>query len=551
MTVESTTRKQSFAGGQSTLTFSFRALVDSPEDIKVVAVTSGTETLLTYTSEYTVAVNADGVGGVVTVSPSYSTAYTYTVYRETTNKQESDYDDYNQFPADTLEEDLDRRTLVDQEQSEDLERSVRVPVSSALSGSSLLLPTPTAGRAIKWNATADGLANSSGDIDTSVTEAANYASTASTQAGLAAASAAAASTSESNASASETSASNSATTASTQATLAGNYATTASTEAAAAVLSASTASTQATLAGNYASTASTQATTASTQAALAGNYASTASTQATTASTQAALAGNYATTASTQAALAGNYATTASTAATLAGNYATTASTAAATIPDVTGGTPGDIIQVNGTSTAYELAAPGGGTVVAPTSVALFQIPVFSSTTGTMVVEGGASLTSGTLTVTNATITSNLEASGTVTVGTLHVTGKTTGVPKIKVGAFSRLMTDGSGDQAITGVGFTPKALILGALENNTLFWSLGMLTAENGGCMYQGGTAGVLKITLGVATGAASIFIWETGANYQYAVWKSFDADGFTMTWTKAGTPSATSASTQYIAIG
>jgi hypothetical protein len=221
MTVESTARKQSFAGGQQALTFSFRALVDSPEDIKVVVVTSGTETLLTYGTQYTVTVSTDGIGGVAYVVPSYSTAYTYTVYRETTNKQESDYDDYNKFPADTLEEDLDRRTLVDQEQSEDLDRVIKVPISSSLTG--LELPAPSASTVIGWNAAADGLANYD-NAATSVTAA------------------------------------------TTQATLAGLYASTASTQAL-------TASTQASLAGLYATTASTAAT-------LAGNYATTASTAA-------------------------------------------------------------------------------------------------------------------------------------------------------------------------------------------------------------------------------------------------------------------------------
>ena len=178
MTVESTARKQSFAGGQSALTFTFRALVDSPEDIKVVAVTSGTETLLTYGVDYAVTISTDGIGGVVVVSPSYSTAYTYTVYRETTNLQESDYDDYNQFPADTLEEDLDRRAMVSQEISEDSGRTLKVQISSALTGSSLSLPEPAAGEALVWNATEDGLENSGFNI----ADVEDYASTASTAA---------------------------------------------------------------------------------------------------------------------------------------------------------------------------------------------------------------------------------------------------------------------------------------------------------------------------------------------------------------------------------
>jgi hypothetical protein len=315
MTVETTARKQSFAGGQATLTFTFKCLPDHPEDIKVVAVSSGTETVLTYGVDYTVDLASDGVGGTVTLTPSFSTLYTHTVYRETANKQESDYEDFNQFPADTLEEDLDRRTLVEQEMQEDLDRSVKLPISST--ASDLALPEPVAGKALKWNATADALVNTDVDIEDAIAEAAAYASTASTQAGNAAASAAAASASEGNAAMSEANALGSEITAATSATTALNAASTASTASISAATSATTAL-------NAASTASTQAIAAATSATTALNAASTASTQA-------ALAGNYASTASTQAALAGNYASTASTQATNAANSASTASSAAVT----------------------------------------------------------------------------------------------------------------------------------------------------------------------------------------------------------------------------
>lgn len=306
MTVSTTARKQNYAGGQSALTFTFRALINHPEDIKVLVVSSGTETLLTYNSDYTVTISTDGIGGVVHVSPSFSTGYTYTVYRETENKQESDYDDYNQFPANTLEDDIDRRTLVSQEMEEKIGRSVVLPISST--GSGLTLPEPISGRALKWNDTGDGLENTSMDIEDAITEASNYASTASTQAGLAQASALAAAASESNAANDAASALTSKNSASSSASIAVAAATTATTASSAstqaiaaatsATLSASQAATSATLAGNYASSASSAslyATTASTAATNASNYASTASTAATSASASAISAATSAT----------------------------------------------------------------------------------------------------------------------------------------------------------------------------------------------------------------------------------------------------------------
>jgi hypothetical protein len=171
MTVSSTARKQSFSGGQSELDFTFRTLYDHPEYIKVKAVltSSGAETELTYSTHYTVSVNSDGVGGTVTVSPTYSTLYTYMVYRETSDIQESDYDDYSQFPADTLEEDLDRRTLISQELNEETDRIIKLPISSSLSD--LDFPDGSANTYIGWDEAGTALENKTiVDLDTIVTD---------------------------------------------------------------------------------------------------------------------------------------------------------------------------------------------------------------------------------------------------------------------------------------------------------------------------------------------------------------------------------------------
>lgn len=159
MTVETSDRKQTFSGGQANLTFSFRTLVSDPSYIKLLIknVSTGVETELTYTTDYSVAVNADGIGGTVTVSPTYSTAYNYVVYRETAAVQTDDYDDFNQFPADTIENSLDRAVLIAQEQAEETTRTLRYPISA--SGTSTELPTPEALSYLRWNSTANAIEN--------------------------------------------------------------------------------------------------------------------------------------------------------------------------------------------------------------------------------------------------------------------------------------------------------------------------------------------------------------------------------------------------------
>jgi hypothetical protein len=155
MTVSTTARKQTFTLDEATadFTFTFRALPSAPTDIKCLTTTVGTETILVYTTDYTVAVNASGVGGVLTlVSPATEGLGTLTVYRETTNTQASDYDDYNQFPADTLENDLDIRTLISQEAEETSDRALTLPISVS-SSVSTIVATPVALKVIGWDAT--------------------------------------------------------------------------------------------------------------------------------------------------------------------------------------------------------------------------------------------------------------------------------------------------------------------------------------------------------------------------------------------------------------
>lgn len=161
MVVSSTARKQTFAGAQTTLTFTFRALADHPEYIKVkrVIVATGVESDLIYNTDFTVSVDADGVGGTVTLTPTFSTASNLVVYRETDLVQESDYDDYNQFPAATLEENLDALTMIVQEQSEDISRVITFPISSNPSSSTIVFPTPEANKLIGWNTAATALEN--------------------------------------------------------------------------------------------------------------------------------------------------------------------------------------------------------------------------------------------------------------------------------------------------------------------------------------------------------------------------------------------------------
>jgi hypothetical protein len=165
MTVETTSRKstQVMTASVVTYTFSFRALYSTPSDIKCTRTITATnaDTDMTYVTEipspssatdvlkYTVDVNEDGVGGTVTVAWP-STSCTITIYRETTDTQSSDYEDYNQFPAETVENDFDKRTMKSQEIEEELGRALKYAIT-APTGSSL--PVGEADTYLGWDST--------------------------------------------------------------------------------------------------------------------------------------------------------------------------------------------------------------------------------------------------------------------------------------------------------------------------------------------------------------------------------------------------------------
>ena len=99
---------------------------------------------------------------------------------------------------------------------------------------------------------------------------------------------------------------------------------------------------------------------------------------------------------------------------------------------------------------------------------------------------------------------------------------------RFKVGTFTK--TTGTGTQAITGVGFTPKAVVFlgdfGAADQKT--WTVGFTdgtgTYAQADSMYYANYAD--------ASTTACIY-FKTSANSSIASISSLDADGFTMNWT------------------
>jgi hypothetical protein len=110
-----------------------------------------------------------------------------------------------------------------------------------------------------------------------------------------------------------------------------------------------------------------------------------------------------------------------------------------------------------------------------------------------------------------------------------------------QVVSFTRDLTTATGNQSVTGVGFTPKLVIFYASIANTVYWCLGASSADSAYCNpYVIDGTGVDPSFL-AENYATAIVLTSSLNNSQLATVDSFDADGFTLSWTKGGSPTGT----------
>lgn len=146
MTVEDTTSKQlaQQMGNSFEYPFTFTVLLSDPteEDAKKaikakVKSAEGIITDLVYNSEgddgYSVVLNDNRNGGVLTVNNKRTNNDYITIYREYEETQEADYQDFNAAPAETYEQNFDKLTMLSQQHQEQLDRCIKVEMMSDVS----------------------------------------------------------------------------------------------------------------------------------------------------------------------------------------------------------------------------------------------------------------------------------------------------------------------------------------------------------------------------------------------------------------------------------
>jgi hypothetical protein len=105
-----------------------------------------------------------------------------------------------------------------------------------------------------------------------------------------------------------------------------------------------------------------------------------------------------------------------------------------------------------------------------------------------------------------------------------------------KIIASTRVLTAASGDVSYTGVGFQPSVIIAFSADPVNSWHGIGFSdSAKNCYSMIWYGqyNAGQMSAVL--------INAYEGSGAWQTCIVKSYDADGFTLTWTKTGSPTGT----------
>jgi hypothetical protein len=127
MTVSSTTTKNSYSGDGSTTVFAYGFKIFAAADLKVILRSStGTETVQTLTTHYSVSNVGNTNGGNVTFGSAPASGVTVVIRREAALTQATDYVANDPFPAATHEDALDKLTFLAQQQQEEIDRSIKL-----------------------------------------------------------------------------------------------------------------------------------------------------------------------------------------------------------------------------------------------------------------------------------------------------------------------------------------------------------------------------------------------------------------------------------------
>lgn len=151
MSIDSTTNRVDYLGNGATQTFSYNFKIFHQSNLKVVKRdSSGVETQLALNADYTVTGVGETNGGTIyLVNGALPSGTVITIRRVVDPVQTTDIRNQSELYREVLEDQFDYQTMVDQMQSDDLSRSVKLPETIKPSEFDIKLPTSIKSKANK------------------------------------------------------------------------------------------------------------------------------------------------------------------------------------------------------------------------------------------------------------------------------------------------------------------------------------------------------------------------------------------------------------------
>lgn len=157
MTISTFTNRWQYSGDNVTTDFTFNNKIFEDTDLEVYV----DGVLKTLTTDYTVTGLGEELGGTVQFLVAPATSTVVLLVRNVPDTQGSDYPIGGVFPAEQVEDDVDKRTVITQQLAELFTRSL-ILAQSDTSGVNTTLPTPAAGEVIGWDQLASGITSYDG-----------------------------------------------------------------------------------------------------------------------------------------------------------------------------------------------------------------------------------------------------------------------------------------------------------------------------------------------------------------------------------------------------
>ena len=135
MTVSSATNRVSFSGNASTTVFAYNFKIFASSDLTVILrAADGTETTQTLTTHYSVSGVGVASGGNVTFGSAPASGVTVVILREQPLTQGLDLVANDPFPSASVEDSLDKLTMMVQQHDEELGRAIKASKTNTISG---------------------------------------------------------------------------------------------------------------------------------------------------------------------------------------------------------------------------------------------------------------------------------------------------------------------------------------------------------------------------------------------------------------------------------